>query len=40
MTEGIQARHDFAMALAVDADRLAGGMQRGLGLPEAKSRIG
>ena len=39
MTDTIQDRHDFAVALAVEAGQLAGTMQRGLGPLEAKSPI-
>ena len=39
MSDPIQERHDFAVALAVEAGQLAATMQRGLGPLEAKSPI-
>ena len=39
MSDAIQDRHDFAVALAVEAGQLAATMQRGLGPIEAKSPI-
>ena len=39
MSDPVQERHDFAVALAVEAGHLAATMQRGLGPIEAKSPI-
>jgi myo-inositol-1(or 4)-monophosphatase len=39
MTDGLQARHDFAVELAIEAGKLAASMHRGLGSLQAKSAI-